>query len=298
MAVSVWSGGRLLPAAALSYAVRYHGVVTPYPNMPAKHGAPALVEPRAYLDYLVSQGLAPGLPELHGAILCYEPELVRRLRQSHGVEQVRGALRHYLHAIPGHEEIVLGGGFGIGAPVAAAVMEELVALGCRRFVSIGTAGTLRPDLAVGELVVCDRSIRDEGTSYHYQPAAKFAYPAAGLTAGLRAALERRGRRPVVGASWTTDAVYRETVEEARAYQAEGVAVVEMEAASLFAVAAYRGVEAAAVFTVSDSLADLVWRPDFAHPEVWDALETMFAAALDVLAAPPAEQKPAQSAGPT
>jgi uridine phosphorylase len=259
----------------------------PYPNMPAKHGAPAVFEPRAYLDYLAAQGLAPRFPVLRGAVLCYEPDLVKRLRETHGVERVQGALGHYLYVIPGRLGVVLGGGFGIGAPVAAAVMEELVALGCRRFVSIGTAGTLRSDLAVGELVVCDRSIRDEGTSYHYQPAAKYAYPAAGLTLALRESLERRGRRPAVGASWTTDAVYRETVEEARAYQAEGVAVVEMEAAALFAVAAYRGVEAAAVFTVSDSLADLVWRPDFQHPEVWDALETMFAAALDVLSAEPA-----------
>jgi purine-nucleoside phosphorylase len=58
----------------------------------------------------------------------------------------------------------------------------------------------------------------------------------------------------------------------------------MEAAALFAVAAYRGVEAAAVFTISDSLADLVWRPDFHHPEVWESLETMFAAALATLTA--------------
>jgi uridine phosphorylase len=161
-------------------------------------------------------------------------------------------------------------------------MEELVALGCRRFVSIGTAGSLQPDLAVGDLLVCDRAIRDEGTSHHYQPSAKYARPWPALTEALYAALERGGHRPRRGTSWTTDAVYRETVEEARAYQAEGVAVVEMEAAALFAVADYRGVEAAAVFTVSDSLADLVWRPDFQRPEVWTGLETMFAAATTAL----------------
>jgi uridine phosphorylase len=259
----------------------------PYPNMPAKHGAPALVEPRVYLDYLAREGQAPSFPELRGAVLCYEPDLVKRLQETHGIQAVSGVLGQYLYTLPGHDGVVLGGGFGIGAPVAAAVMEELVAFGCRRFVSIGTAGSLQPDLAVGELLVCDRAIRDEGTSYHYQPAARYSYPAPGLTAALRASLERLGQRPRSGASWTTDAVYRETVEEARAYQAEGVAVVEMEAAALFAVAAYRAVDAAAVFTVSDSLAGLVWRPDFQHPEVWESLETMFAAALATLTAGPA-----------
>ncbi len=258
--------------------------MTPFPNMPHKFRAPALVEPRAYLDYLCREGKGPDLPPLQGAILCYEPDLVERLKTTHGIRPASGLLRHYLFTLPGHEGVVVGGGFGIGAPIAAAVMEELVAVGCRRFVSIGTAGTLQKHLAVGDLVVCDRAIRDEGTSYHYQPPTKYSYPSAGLTARLRSALELLGHAPVTGASWTTDAVYRETIDEARAYRDEGVATVEMEAAALFAVAAYRDVEAAAVFTISDSLADLEWRPDFQHPEVWDKLETMFAAALATLTA--------------
>ena len=49
-----------------------------------------------------------------------------------------------------------------------------MALGCRCFVSIGTAGSLQPDLAVGQLVVCERAVRDEGTSHHYVPAGEYA----------------------------------------------------------------------------------------------------------------------------
>ena len=70
----------------------------------------------------------------------------------------------------------------------------------------------------------------------------------------------------------------------------------MEAAALFAVAAYRKVQAAAMFAVSDSLAGLEWRPEFHHADVQDSLEAMFAAARAALApagaAAPEAERPA------
>ena len=64
------------------------------------------------------------------------------------------------------------GGFGIGAPAACVVLEGLIAFGVKRFVSVGFAGSLQPDLRIGDIVVCDKAIRDEGTSYHYLPASR------------------------------------------------------------------------------------------------------------------------------
>jgi uridine phosphorylase len=258
-----------------------------FPNQPRKYSDEALFEPRAYMEYLQSVGRGPGVPKPQGAVLCYETALIRRLRQTHGIAAVAGAMSDYLYVLPDRSELVVAGGFGIGAPIAAAVMEELIALGCRRFVSIGTAGCLRPDLAIGTLVVCDRAVRDEGTSHHYVPSSLWAWPSTELTGAVEAALRRQGVQPHIGGAWTIDALYRETAAEVRHYRSLDVAVVEMEAAALFAVAAYRGAQAAAVFTVSDSLADLVWRPEFHREEVGDALEAMFAAACEALSpAPP------------
>lgn len=257
-----------------------------FPNQPRKHGDEALFEPRAYMEYLQSVGRGPGIPAPQGAVLCYETALVRRLRQTHGIAAVKGAMSDYLFVLPERSDLVVAGGFGIGAPIAAAVMEELIALGCRRFVSIGTAGGLRADLAIGALVVCDRAVRDEGTSHHYVPSSMWAWPSADLTKAVETALRCRGAQPHVGGAWTIDALYRETAAEARRYRSLGVAVVEMEAAALFAVAAYRGAQAAAVFTVSDSLADLVWRPEFHREEVGEGLESMFAAACEALSRAP------------
>jgi purine-nucleoside phosphorylase len=90
-----------------------------------------------------------------------------------------------------------------------------------------------------------------------------------------------------GMSWTIDTPYRETVAEARHYQAEGVLCVEMEAAALFAVGEVRDVRVAAAFTISDSLADLVWDPQFHGAEVEAALLDLYQAALRTLTAPKA-----------
>jgi uridine phosphorylase len=176
-------------------------------------------------------------------------------------------------------EIAIIGNFGIGSPIACAILEELIAFGVKKFISIGVAGTLQKNIKIGDLVLCDKAIRDEGTSYHYIKKSKYAYPSKELTNRLAASLIKNGNDFHTGASWTIDAIYRETVAEARHYQQEGVATVEMEAAGLFAVAEYQNVEMASVFTISDSLADLVWHPEFHSNATREGLEQIYSAAV-------------------
>jgi uridine phosphorylase len=174
------------------------------------------------------------------------------------------------------------GGFGIGAPAAAARLEELIALGATRFLSIGMAGGLQADLAIGDLVLCDRAVRDEGVSHHYLPAARWALPDPGLTEELGAALESTGRPVARGGAWTIDTPYRETPAEIAHYRDDGVLCVEMEAAALFSVAGYRGVAIASAFAISDSLAE-GWEPALLHDETHDALDLLWSSSVEVLA---------------
>ena len=171
------------------------------------------------------------------------------------------------------DRIAVAGGFGIGAPGAIVVLEGLIVQGIRRFLSIGTAGSLQRHLAIGDIVVCDRAIRDEGTSHHYLPPDTYAHASPAATARLVDALQATGTPHSVGTSWTTDAPYRETIAEVQHYQAEGVLAVEMEAAALFAVAAYRGVEMGSLLTISDTLGDLKWDPHFRSDTTRESLET-------------------------
>src|SRR5207302_1751135 len=141
----------------------------------------------------------------------------------------------------------LVGDFGWGAPMAALVLERLGALGVSRVVSIGTAGSLQRHISIGHTVVCDRAVRDEGVSHHYLPPGQFAHASPQLTARLHAAMDQS----TLGASWTIDAPFRETVEEARHYQEAGILCVEMEAAALMAVAEVRGIQFATAFAISE-----------------------------------------------
>ena len=105
-----------------------------------------------------------------------------------------------------------------------------------------------------------------------------------MTAALGAALQQAGHQFRTGISWTIDTPYRETMEEVRHYQAEGVLCVEMEAAALFAVAGVRGLELASAFVISDSLAELAWSSQFGSPEVASGLIELYQAAVAALMA--------------
>jgi len=162
--------------------------------------------------------------------------------------------------------------FGVGAPVVVTLMEELTTFGVKKFISMGEAGTLQKTLKIRDIVVCNRAIRDEGTSQHYLKHSKYAYASERMTREIEKALQKCGQKYIVGTSWTIDAPYRETTAEARQYQKEDVATVDMEASALFAVAKYRAVDIGAIFTISDSLAELKWNPKFHLSETnWEIL---------------------------
>lgn len=251
-----------------------------YPNFANKQSEKSIVSPGDYVSYLEKIGKSPtyGPPEC--VIFCYSHRLLQYIREYHPVTEVTGFVgEKYLLDDSGGKTLLVGN-FGVGAPVVVTLLEELIAYGARKFISIGTAGTLQKDINIGDIVVCDRAIRDEGTSHHYLSAAKYVSASQQISKRLKRSLEKFNQPYVTGSSWTIDAPYRETIAEARAYQAEGVATVDMEAAALFAVAEYREVELGALFTISDSLADFTWDPNFHSQETQDGLETLYRVALD------------------
>ena len=139
-----------------------------------------------------------------------------------------------------HNEIEFGiVGRVVGAPFAVLVAEELFACGCELLISITSAGQI---VALGQppyVVLIEKALRDEGTSYHYLPPA----PYASLRPMLKASISNgwdHGRVPLYsGASWTTDAPFRETEAMIEWCREQGILTVEMEAAALYALAEAR-----------------------------------------------------------
>lgn len=147
---------------------------------------------------------------------------------------------------------------GVGAPMAAGLLEEVIAFGCKRFIACGGAGVLRGDIPVGCIIIPLTAVRDEGTSYHYLP------PSREVNADPRgiAAIERLLREYqisyIVGKTWTTDAPYRETATKIQLRKSEGCLTVEMEAAGFFAVAQFRGVVFAQMLYGGDDVSGMQW----------------------------------------
>jgi uridine phosphorylase len=134
---------------------------------------------------------------------------------------------------------------GMGGPSAAIVCEELIALGARTLVRIGTCGALDPDIELGTLLAVERALPGDGTS-----AALGANGAIEPDPSLLARLvEDAGARPATVA--TSDLFYDPREDATAAWIERGAVAVEMEAATVFQVAARRGVAAACVLGVSD-----------------------------------------------
>jgi DeoD family purine-nucleoside phosphorylase len=138
---------------------------------------------------------------------------------------------------------------GIGGPSAAIVAEELIALGARRLLRVGTCGALADGLALGDLVVPDRVLAEDGTS-RTLGAGDSVTPEAQLQRALLAACDSAS----VGTVVSSDLFYDPDAARAARWAAEGALAVEMEAATLFTVAGRHGVAAACVLAVSDLVA--------------------------------------------
>jgi uridine phosphorylase len=195
-------------------------------------------------------------------VLCFFLEVIEKVVATHAVaERSPFKAEHGVH--PFWELEWEGQRFGVfhpgvGAPLAAGFLEEAIAKGCRSFVACGGAGALLPELTLGHLVVPTAAVRDEGTSYHYLPPGRQVAASEPAVAAIRATLDAHDVPYVAGPTWTTDGVYRETRERMRRRLEEGCLTVEMEAAALFAVAAFRGVTIGQILYAGDDLSGDAW----------------------------------------
>ncbi|HEX8938827.1 MAG TPA: nucleoside phosphorylase [Candidatus Limnocylindrales bacterium] len=195
-------------------------------------------------------------------VLCFFQDVIQTLVAERGARRI-GRLRSEIGDNPILELDHAGRRLGVvhpgvGAPLAASFLEELIARGCRAFVACGGAGVLVPALTVGHVVVPTAAIRDEGTSYHYLPPSRQVAPSPEAVRAIMQTLAAHHVPYVTGATWTTDGLYRETRDKVARRVAEGCLTVEMEAAAFFAVAAFRGVILGQLFYAGDDLSGDAW----------------------------------------
>ena len=217
--------------------------------------APSVFAPAALMREARRQkGLASvDVPSV--CILDPDGDIVRRLLDERRAQLFENWPCYHtdLHTFPIGSETVGILGRAVGAPFAVLVAEELFACGCRLLISITSAGQIVPVAPPPYFVVIDRALRDEGTSYHYAPPSEFAEADPGLLAAASAALKAAGLTFHLGASWTTDAPFRETEQAIQAARSKGILAVEMEAAALYTFARSRGASVLCLAHVTNSM---------------------------------------------
>lgn len=225
-----------------------------YPILEHDPSPRAVIEPTAYLE--------PVANIAEHCVVCFFQDVIRQVCSDDKAQVVK-ALGSEVGHNPVYELQTEHGRVtvmhpGVGAPMAGAFLEEVIALGCRKFIACGGAGVLVPELAVGHVVIPTSAVRDEGTSYHYLPPAREVAPHPDGVTAIEAILQEHSVPYVKGKTWTTDGIYRETPDKVALRRSEGCLTVEMEAAAFFAVAQFRGVHFAQLLYSGDDLSGEQW----------------------------------------
>lgn len=194
-------------------------------------------EPQALIEPSGS-AFVRGAPR--AAVACFHPHLVIELCEE-GV-----VLAELPSLVPFVEIDFEGQPLGLfypgqGAPLCAVTVERVLAAGVDTIVACGGAGALVSELGLGDLVVVDSALRDEGTSYYYLPPSRIVEADPFVVETLIAVAEAAGVSCTKGRTWTSDGFFRQTAERIAWRRGEGCVVVEQEAAALLAIAEYRGV---------------------------------------------------------
>ena len=147
---------------------------------------------------------------------------------------------------------------GFGAPFAAGNLELAIAMGCKKFIAIGSGGVLDASIARNKLIILSSAIRDEGTSFHYIPPSREIEANPMMVKLIQEYLMKTNVEHLLGKTWTTDAFFRETPNKIKRRKAEGAICVEMEASALMAVAQFRKVQLGFIVAAEDDVSGLSW----------------------------------------
>lgn len=141
----------------------------------------------------------------------------------------------------------------VGAAGCVAIMEDVFAMGAEKLIIFGTCGVLDSSIEDCSVIIPNRAIRDEGTSFHYAP------PSDEIGVNLKYIdiftniLDRYKLKYNIGKVWTTDGIYRETRDKVNLRKLQGCICVDMECSAIAALAQFREKDIFHFFYAADNL---------------------------------------------
>lgn len=212
------------------------------PILAQKHyAAPSAFKPENLLREARRQKRGTGAHIPATCVLDPDGDIVRSLveRGEARLNQAWACYHTQLYSFS-HGGIELGiVGYAVGSSFAVLIAEEMFASGCKLLISMTSSGQIVPAHQPPYFIAIDRALRDEGTSYHYMPPSDYSLADPALIAALDGAFEDFSVPVLTGATWTTDAPFRETQPAIDAMRERNLLAVEMEASALYAFAQVR-----------------------------------------------------------
>ncbi len=216
-------------------------------------------------------------------VFAFLGDAIDRYAEAHGgrvVGEFISATKNYpIYVIEHHGEEICLCRAPVGAAAAVQVLDWLIGYGAKEILSAGSCGALR-DLPENTFLIPTRAMRDEGTSYHYLPPARYIALDQNMAELIAKGLQAKALPSLFCTTWTTDGFFRETAEKVAYRRDEGCDVVDMECAALAACAAFRGVKFGQLLYTADTLANTACYDE----RDWGAgsVETALLLCLDIL----------------
>ena len=238
-----------------------------------------IVTAEKYLEYKRIYGHIGDFKAPEIVLLCYQKSTMEYLLKTHpGFELCKEVTHLYLSE---GKKIGILGDWGVGAPGLAIKMEELIALGVKRFIAIGIAGGLMNVHKIGDIVLCPKALAEDGVAHLYLNGERVVEADSEMIIDWQQ-FEKKKFLPAFAPAmaWSFSAIFRETIEDVCRVQEKGCSVVEMEAATLYAIAKEKKVQALTLFVISDSITEKEWIPRIRDQAVKSNLHVLADFALE------------------
>ncbi len=193
-------------------------------------------------------------------IITFFPEVIQKLLDQEAVREERvipGENPIPIYRFTDEPDVLLTLG-QVGCPACGGNLDLFHAMGITKAMFCGGGGVLDRSIEVGQLLVVEGAIRDEGFSYQYVAPSRVIYADRETNEKIVRFLKENEIPHLQGLTWTTDAIFRETPDRIALRKEEGAKIVEMEQAACLAVAQFRGFSYGALIYGGDDLSGEEW----------------------------------------
>ena len=193
-------------------------------------------------------------------VITFFPEVIGKLAEEGAICEERiipGENPVPIYRFTAHENVLLTLG-QVGCAACAGNLDLFNAMGITKVMFCGGGGVLDGNIEVGQVLLVEGAIRDEGFSYQYVAPSRVIYTEPETTEKISRYLEENQVPFLRGITWTTDAIFRETPDRVRLRREEGAKIVEMEQAGCIAVSQFRHFRYGALIYGGDDLSGEEW----------------------------------------